>query len=247
MKRMALAFAFLGFSTLVAGSAHGATPQLKLAGLKLLLTHASSVNAESYLGANQLWPEYYLSTYADLRQAFGNDARAAIKHWRESGIREGRSPNPFFDPRWYLAKYPDLKNAFSENYEAATLHWYTCGLREGRQGCKAFAPADYLAANPKVLARIGERNYDGAFRAASTQFLKGNSKNAAQGEFVQMCSREIPVVIGPPEDRFLCIPGSSRLNVFDGVGEHEVKDWDCKRLKEHSPDPSPCEKHLTKR
>ncbi len=68
--------------------------------------------AKNTLRADALWPNFYLALYPDLVRAFGWDVNAAERHYKNSGIYEGRIPNPFFNPSFYLYRYSDLQTAF---------------------------------------------------------------------------------------------------------------------------------------
>ena len=52
----------------------------------------------------------------------------AVRHFVETGAREGRIPNRIFDPAFYLAKYPDVA-ASGQN---PLVHYILFGEKEGR-------------------------------------------------------------------------------------------------------------------
>src|SRR5205823_3757481 len=90
----------------------------------------------SKLKTDVFYPHWYLEAYPDVRNYFGvGNIEGAIDHYRASGINEGRSPNPFFDPSYYKAIYGDLAN-----HDNGRLldHWINNGFHEGRQGSKWF-------------------------------------------------------------------------------------------------------------
>jgi hypothetical protein len=115
--------------------------------------------AQGRVGAPTFDPEYYLSSYADLRDAFGTNYQAAIDHYVVYGRNEGRRGSSLFDPGFYRACYGDL--ASMSNAELLE-HFIRLGIEEGRQGSSTFAPAWYLAAYPDVRAAFGSNNYRGA-------------------------------------------------------------------------------------
>jgi hypothetical protein len=84
--------------------------------------------------ATVLDPAFYVATYPDLRAAFGSNGPAAVSHWVEHGLREGRQPRADFDPGSYMARYPDVKRAVGDNYTAALDHFLLVGRLEGRTG-----------------------------------------------------------------------------------------------------------------
>jgi hypothetical protein len=51
-----------------------------------------------------------------------------VEHFHRAGWREGRKPNPWFDPAWYLQAYTDIAKAGID----PLLHYIRHGRREGR-------------------------------------------------------------------------------------------------------------------
>ena len=76
--------------------------------------------------------DYYLNKYADLRNAFGNDANAALTHFINCGMREGRQAKASFNVYSYKNKYVDLRNAFGNDLKSYYLHYIYNGKSEGR-------------------------------------------------------------------------------------------------------------------
>lgn len=108
-------------------------------------------------------PVFYLNHYPDLKAAFGNNYQAALNHWLNNGVFEGRRPSRQFDPVFYLNYYPDLLAAFgSGNYLAAYNHWLSTGLSEGRRSSREFDVAEYVRLNSDLSAAFGT-NYPAAF------------------------------------------------------------------------------------
>ena len=76
-------------------------------------------------------PLRYIASNPDLIRAFGSNAAAAMAHYLEYGIGEGRSASAF-DAATYLAKYGDLRAAFGTDVQLATSHYVEYGFFEGR-------------------------------------------------------------------------------------------------------------------
>lgn len=74
---------------------------------------------------------YYLS-YGDIRQAFGMDDIAALRHFIENGMGEGRISNATFNVYTYRNNYSDLRNAFGNNLKLYYMHYINYGKAEGR-------------------------------------------------------------------------------------------------------------------
>lgn len=75
---------------------------------------------------------YYLKSNPDL-QEFGT---AVLQHYHQHGWREGRKPNPFFDPHWYLSQNRDVIGD-------PLLHYVLRGEREKRRPIAWFDPVWY--------------------------------------------------------------------------------------------------------
>ncbi len=74
----------------------------------------------------------------------GDIAKAGIDpstHYCRYGWREGRFPNPYFDPAWYLQRNRDVREANLE----PLLHYIEHGEAEGRQPIAHFDPDWYRA------------------------------------------------------------------------------------------------------
>ncbi len=90
---------------------------------------------------------YYADKYGDLKRAFGYDHDRLLQHWREYGVKEGRSSSSIYDPQFYINTYPDLKKAFTHNgqvdWAALYNHFKTDGIKEGRQASRYFNVGTY--------------------------------------------------------------------------------------------------------
>ncbi|MBR0164896.1 MAG: transglutaminase domain-containing protein [Lachnospiraceae bacterium] len=77
--------------------------------------------------------DYYISQYADLRAAFGNDANAALRHFVVHGMNEHRQAIATFNVDVYKNNYDDLRAAFGDNIRSYYLHYINHGLGENRK------------------------------------------------------------------------------------------------------------------
>ena len=73
-------------------------------------------------------------------------AAEAVRHFDESGLAEGRDPNPFFDGAWYLRRYPDAAGAL------ALLHYMQIGAGELRDPHPRFNAEWYVRQHPDARA-----------------------------------------------------------------------------------------------
>lgn len=78
--------------------------------------------------------EYYITRYPDIKNAFGNNERAALNHFINYGIYEGRSARADFDVYYYRSTYPDLEAAFGDDLKSYLYHYLNHGIKEGRMG-----------------------------------------------------------------------------------------------------------------
>ena len=75
---------------------------------------------------------YYLLKYPDLLKAFNGNAEAAIKHFVNYGMKEGRQAKANFDVKSYKNQYSDLRAAFGNDLTKYYLHYINYGYKEGR-------------------------------------------------------------------------------------------------------------------
>lgn len=75
---------------------------------------------------------YYVRRYADMKAAFGSDWQAALQHFVEHGMQEGRQACESFDVLAYKARYKDLRMTFGNDLKSYYLHYINNGRREGR-------------------------------------------------------------------------------------------------------------------
>ena len=78
--------------------------------------------------------EYYLNKYPDLKAAFGDDVRAALVHFVNTGMHEGRQGSENFNVHSYRNEYSDLRAAFGSDLPKYYYHYMNYGIFEGRQG-----------------------------------------------------------------------------------------------------------------
>ena len=76
--------------------------------------------------------KYYINKYSDLKKAFGNTYSAALNHFANCGINEGREGSSEFKVGVYKNKYSDLKNAFKNNMLSYYEHYIMFGRKENR-------------------------------------------------------------------------------------------------------------------
>ena len=76
--------------------------------------------------------DYYINKYADLKKAFGTDKRAAIAHFVNNGMKEGRQAKADFNVYYYKNRYADLRKAFGTDLTKYYKHYITNGKKEGR-------------------------------------------------------------------------------------------------------------------
>lgn len=101
--------------------------------------------------------EYYAEQYPDLKEAFGNDAKALYDHYIKFGLAEGRNGSRVLDVADYRRCYPDLKEAFGTDWEAYVDHYFTNGIYEEDRRCGVlFDPIAYADAYKDVRWTFGE-------------------------------------------------------------------------------------------
>ncbi len=165
---------------------------------------------------------YYGGKYADLRQAFGADARQLMGHWIAYGRFEGRSPkngvsdegrqhaqSVGLDTRYYADKYPDLKNAFAYDAEKLYQHWMTYGRPEGRFPNKP--TEDFLVAPARSAnGRSTMRNVDWLH---TNEFLRSDN-----GGYIAILQGDRNFVIYQTGSMAGISAGTHRWNYGGGAG-----------------------------
>lgn len=76
--------------------------------------------------------DYYINRYPDLKAAFGNDDLAALVHFVEYGMAEGRQASEQFNPAAYRGRYRDLDATFGDGWKEYYSHYMDYGMKEGR-------------------------------------------------------------------------------------------------------------------
>lgn len=76
--------------------------------------------------------DYYINTYPDLKAAFGDNKRAAIEHFVNFGMNEGRQAKADFNVNTYKNNYNDLRSAFGGDNKSYYIHYISYGKNEGR-------------------------------------------------------------------------------------------------------------------
>ena len=90
--------------------------------------------------------EYYLSTYPDVREACGDSPNAALRHFIDHGMSEGRRGNESFDVASYYNANRDLREAFGRSLPRYYEHYIEHGKGEDRVCTGASEIADYATA-----------------------------------------------------------------------------------------------------
>ena len=89
-------------------------------------------------GAGLFERDWFLRCHPDLD---GGEVDA-LAHYHRFGWREGRWPNPYFDPAWYVAEHADVRSAAVDPLWHYAMH----GEAEGRRPVRFFDPVWYRLA-----------------------------------------------------------------------------------------------------
>lgn len=117
-------------------------------------------------------PLNYIAANPDLIAAFGTDQNAAINHFLNSGINEGR--NYEFNGLDYVASHADLIQFFGINStEAGRLHYITNGFNEGRT--VTFNGYDYLASYSDLMQAFGTDSTAATNHYIASGFTEGRT------------------------------------------------------------------------
>jgi len=76
----------------------------------------------------------YVNRYSDIKKNYFFDDIAAIKHFVNDGMQEGRVGSEQFRVQLYKSKYDDLQQLFGDDLKAYYTHYLETGISEGRTG-----------------------------------------------------------------------------------------------------------------
>ena len=78
--------------------------------------------------------DYYITHNPDIKKVYGDNRRAALSHFVNNGMNEGRQACEEFNVNTYKNRYPDLRNAYGNNKKNYYMHYIWSGKKEGRSG-----------------------------------------------------------------------------------------------------------------
>lgn len=119
--------------------------------------------------------QYYLNQYADLKTAYGTDTKAALHHFVEYGMKEGRQGSAEFNLQIYRENYADLVKAFGSNNIRYYLHYMNYGKAEGRNAATklpVYNGIDYSAVYDYEYYRKHNADLARAYGDVSDKFLE---------------------------------------------------------------------------
>jgi len=115
--------------------------------------------------------DYYINNNPDLKAAFGDNKAAALIHFANMGMKEGRQACENFGAKIYKFNYPGLQESFGEDMVLYYHHYMDYGKAEGRNGATRdfsayceyegvnYTPVynyeDYIERNPDVFDAYG--------------------------------------------------------------------------------------------
>ena len=110
------------------GKAEGRNKTSGVPDVKSPVTSLDGINYSAVYDFN-----YYLSKNPDLREAFGNDDIAVLRHFVTNGMNEGRKSKETFVLSVYKDSNPDLVAAYGDNNAKYYMHYINYGEAEGRK------------------------------------------------------------------------------------------------------------------
>ncbi|EHH68268.1 glycosyltransferase [Gluconobacter morbifer] len=79
---------------------------------------------------------------------------ALEQHWKQRGVRQGFSPNRFFDEEWYLRQNPDVREGIELGiFDSGFLHYCESGFRS-RSPHWLFSEEGYFSYNPDLSPHV---------------------------------------------------------------------------------------------
>lgn len=94
--------------------------------------------------------EFYATAYPDLAKILGYNKNALYRHWKNTGINEGRVASVVFSIGYYMKANPDIVFVYGDNPYAAYLHFVRNGVYEGRALSPVFSISCYSQNHPDL-------------------------------------------------------------------------------------------------
>jgi len=138
----------------------------------------NGVNYSAVYNAN-----FYMNYYADIKASFGNDDNAAIAHFVQNGMNEGRLGNDSFNVTSYKNRYYDLRANFGNNLKAYYFHYMNSGKSEARTAVGDDFNGTPIYNGVNYSAVYNFTTYVNRYTDLKASF--GNDDNAAIAHFVQ--------------------------------------------------------------
>ena len=137
--------------------------------------------------------EYYLSHNTDVASSVGNNRAAALTHFVEHGMAEGRTAKAEFNVYYYRQYNQDLAAIYGDDLKSYYIHYINYGKAEGRvaydkttkEGVTVLQGVDYSGVynyqyyvnyNPDILKTYGDDD-----KAVLTHFVQYGMSEGRQG------------------------------------------------------------------
>lgn len=163
--------------------------------------------------------KYYADTYGDLYEAFEYDEEKLLNHFKEYGVKEGRSMSPVLDVVYYRESNPDLEAAFGDNWDAYVNHYFEYGIEEGRDNGTNFDPIRYV--NSYADLRIA---FDDDYEALCKHYITygiNENRTMALKPVIVAATPVAPSILSGPVHNYDANGNitSTYLYDFNGTGE----------------------------
>ncbi|MGN0496596.1 MAG: hypothetical protein ACI4GW_10255 [Lachnospiraceae bacterium] len=102
---------------------------------------------------------YYLNKYGDIMKAYNGDDIAALTHFVNYGMKEGRQGCANFNVTSYAYKYYDLRKSYKNDKKKYYTHYMNYGRKEGRIATGTTTmqggPVSYSGVNYSAVFNVG--------------------------------------------------------------------------------------------
>ena len=105
--------------------------------------------------------EYYLNKYPDLQKNIGDNSQALIKHFVQTGMREGRQASVNFNVNFYKQMYPELKNYCGTDNKNYYVHYMNVGYKQGYKGTSELVLNGWHEEDGKKYYYVNDKAYTG--------------------------------------------------------------------------------------
>ena len=181
-------------------------------------------NGENYSAIYNF--NYYCSKNGDLNKVFGDDDDAAIAHFVNYGMAEGRRASSGFDVKFYKDNNGDLRTAYGNNLKNYYYHYMRYGIKEGRAGVSDGVTNDFYLIMGKTSTSAAQMvryynqkaSYPAFYKNSDAPTLEEFCKIYIEESAAEGVKAEVAFAQTMNETGFLKFGGDVSINQYNFAG-----------------------------